>query len=397
MGNRQLFIAVSGITLSGCLLIIAGSSWVEWLALAIPSVAWIIFAWRESYKSPLGCSAEDLAELNRLTDEFHALLGEFARHFAIQLDGFKSEFSQIRHLLRDAVNRLTDSFKNMEAMTRKQESLITPIVARQQISKDNESKTSIVSFVNYASDTMSNYVETIVRVSMYSMKIVERMDDVYHTVSAILTDLDAVDNIAKQTNLLALNAAIEAVRAGEAGRGFAVVADEVRKLSHHSSQFSAQIRRHVAESQGVLRNAMAASAELSSHDMNFALQAKINLQQMIQEIKEIDRKMQMSISEISRIGNEIQNYVNSAVTALQFEDMASQLITHLDRRVLGLSALLDGVHNIGASTGESRTTTYHEKIGRFHNAIFQAVNLLSTTEHQAVSQQKMHAGDVELF
>ncbi len=74
-----------------------------------------------------------------------------------------------------------------------------------------------------------------------------------------------IGEVATQTNLLALNATIEAARAGDAGRGFAVVATEVKSLAMQTQRAAGDIARQIADMQGHVGGAAAATAEIAAH------------------------------------------------------------------------------------------------------------------------------------
>ncbi|CAK0759855.1 hypothetical protein CCP3SC15_2540004 [Gammaproteobacteria bacterium] len=66
----------------------------------------------------------------------------------------------------------------MESMTHHQQDLILPILAHSKAAPGNETSTINVSeFVRQTGETMEHYVDTIIRISMYSIKIADRVDD----------------------------------------------------------------------------------------------------------------------------------------------------------------------------------------------------------------------------
>lgn len=379
----------------GCAVTLVTNSWLlHLLTVIILSSAWIISVISYSYNSKKQklYHKSEANKFNLLIEEFHELSEKFAYNFEAQIKTIHLELTQLRRLLGDAVIKLTNSFKTMEELNHQQQNLILPILSH---TKPNTGEViNISDFVRQTSHTMENYVDSIVRISMYSVKIAQRIDDVNLTVSTILKDVDGVEKIAQQTNLLALNAAIEAARAGEAGKSFAVVADEVRNLSLHSSKFANQIRSHVQEVHNALANAMQASSELASHDMNFALNSKANITNMMNEVEQLNQKIQNGIINISQINKEVQNSVNLAVTALQFEDLTSQIIQHLIQRITNILTIINSIRTIDLN---QNMTNCHDQLEFLRAAINQAEELIVKTKHIPVSQQNMQAGDVELF
>ena len=338
-------------------------------------------------------------EIHELSRRTHELFVQLSAEFNEQMEITRTEVQQMQDLLRDAIEKLLNSFTGMEASTRKQQELALEMTALQQGENGNQT-VSFENFVNETSDTLSLFVDSTIETSKAGMGLVAMMDDITADVDQIVSVLGEIESISKQTNLLALNAAIEAARAGEAGRGFAVVADEVRNLSNRSNQFSHEIRTHMDSVYRSVRTAEAAINAMASRDMNFALQSKTKVQGTMNEIREINDRMGSTVTDLSDIAGEVAGNVRMAVTSLQFQDLASQLLNHINTRIGNMGAIIHSIAGIpidDATTGEDQRGECILRLQRFHEAIDQASELIKQSRHNPVTQNQMESGDIELF
>ncbi len=332
-----------------------------------------------------------------LIRESNGVLDDLAREFGTQFGYAANELQQTQDLLADAIHKLVDNFTRMTGEAHAQQELALSMTRKYAKTEDgrNENRVDFAQFVAETSSTLSTFVDNTVHTSKVAMELVERMDDITREVGQIVQILGEIEAISKQTNLLALNAAIEAARAGEAGRGFAVVADEVRALSQRTSQFSRQIRSHMDKVDGELNSAERSIHEMASMDMNFALQSKKNVQEMMGEIQDFNASMSKMVERLAVISGEIENNVNSAVTTLQFQDLATQLLGHTKARVQAMKSALREM--AAAGTGQANPEQHSADLARYRQAIREHVAGLEDVKSNPVSQEHMGAGDIELF
>ncbi|MES2563800.1 MAG: methyl-accepting chemotaxis protein, partial [Pseudomonadota bacterium] len=195
-----------------------------------------------------------------------------------------------------------------------------------------------------------------------------------------------------QTDLLALNAAIEAARAGEAGRGFAVVADEVRLLSTRTGDFSRQIHTHTEAMNEASMHAETSIAQIASRDMNIAMQSKRSVSSMMDEIRLVHDEMEHTAAELAQRTEKLEHEVNAAVTSMQFQDMVTQLLTHVGKRVSGMSSvtavarpLLEAGADVGAITAMQTALQTEIETAK------------AATAKNPVTQTSMQTGGIDLF
>jgi methyl-accepting chemotaxis protein len=290
----------------------------------------------------------------------------------------------------------------MNEQVQRQQRLGMEIVSGAGDSGGQSSVAAFESFASHTSETLRRFVDSVIENSRVAMTLVELTDRIMAQMRDVKGMLGEIEGIAKQTNLLALNAAIEAARAGEAGRGFAVVADEVRDLSGRTNHFSQQIRGQLANMQVSIEAAEGAINQMAAQDMTFALTSKDGVEQAMSGIEEMNRRTGHAVGQLNEIAGSMEVAVNQAIVSLQFQDLVTQLLGHVSRR---LDALAEMAGSQAGAAGALRgsgdavaAAAAIEELCRRIEDIAQQVGDLKQSAGNTTSQQTgLSSGDVELF
>ncbi len=319
------------------------------------------------------------------------LQGVFADH--VRLIG--NELSQILSLVDDSSRKLRSSFEGLDADVGAQHRAIQELISNVKSDDESGAAQSFQRFSDETDQVLGYLVDFVVQTSRDSMELLDRIERMAGQMDSITKHLRDIEKISNQTNLLSLNAAIEASRAGEAGRGFAVVADEVRLLAQRTQDFCSRIGQLVHNGTEIITGARSSIEKTASNDMNFAIEAKGRVSGMIDELKVINDKIEVSLGDVGERTRSIQQNIGLAVTALQYEDLARQLGERMDLQLDTLVELL-GELFLEVRSGSEMSPRLRELAEKLE-AELRDNGTVEDVQRSPVNQSNMDTGDIELF
>lgn len=327
-----------------------------------------------------------------LAEEVTGLLADISDIVETELLRAQEETGRVRHLMGDAVIQLTSSFNGMTESAEHQEKEIMDVMVALT---GEEGKVNFEEFVLEAKSSLDFFIESILVVSRQSMEMVGSVDDISSNMDNIYLLLEDVTGIAEQTNLLALNAAIEAARAGEHGRGFAVVADEVRKLSTNSSMTGEKIKEVIDDTRLNIASAVTTIKKMASKDMNSSLDSSEKIKTMMEELTDMNNSVSGKMNSISERTQNISSNMEVAIRALQFEDMVNQLTTHVEDTCQKIAPFIaETAHSYAKDRSGPNEVT---RLKALRNNLDKLRKENCAIRHEAVTQDSLNEGEVELF
>lgn len=314
--------------------------------------------------------------------------GEFA--------ALRADLARVRAISADAVAKMGSGFRDLREQSRQQHELVQSLVALLDGAgaAGHGRRAGLQSFTTQTGALLRDLLENILASSARSVETAEQMGGLTASLDDVVKLTGGAKRLADHTRLLALNATMEAARAGAAGTGFSVVAREVKNLSAESHGFSDQISETVTQARSHLTRSLASTQGLAAKDQRLVEASRARMGALDAEIADLNARVSEHLARAAAVAKTIDQGVGLSLTALQFEDLLSQVTDQIDRRLnaleplaAGLARSLDDVANdpspggVAAALGGLRGLS--EAVG--------------AGARRTVEQTSMDAGDVTLF
>lgn len=372
------------------------------LSCLLLAAVWMLGAIRPVQPAPGQAESKPQCnELELLKSRYWQEMNECAHQ---EMHSVQTELEQIKKVIADAIVILSQSFNGIHAIAGQQTETIrqlladiaSPLATNQDDAPLDPAKITFGHLVHRTETVLRFFIDYVLLISKHSMQMVGTIEEIDSYMNGVEKLLGDVKKIADQTNLLALNAAIEAARAGEAGRGFAVVADEVRNLSRYSNRFSDEIRGLVNDSRQRITQAKDMIQKMASQDVNHAIESKANLDHMMESITALNGLLEQGLDSVVTQTDEIGAQVNTAVRALQFEDITRQLVEYVQNNLGHLEQLVDDsrtrVAALAAGGSESCNSLEEGRV-----RIRELRGVWATRANKPAFQSNLQEGGIEMF
>jgi methyl-accepting chemotaxis protein len=321
------------------------------------------------------------------------------RELVDQYGNIQNENDQLRSILSNAIENLISSFTRLEKDASRQHEVAIELTGdkKESLSESSARSVSFATLFTTIDQVMKKLLDAAVTNQGDADLVAEQTRKTRHDFQQVLNLLGEVKKIADQTNLLAINAAVESARAGAAGRGFAVVAEEVRNLSIRSNRFSDEIDktvRSISEALGGVESSVVSLAEKSGALVD---EERQKISDLMLQAREYQNLVGSSAQEITTLSKSLSSSVGQAVTSLQFQDMSSQIIDTVNKRLDSSKSLLENLVNLPEHAIHEPAQPQHSHLHRLTGLLASAMELVQDYHHNPVSQKSMDEGEIELF
>jgi methyl-accepting chemotaxis protein len=131
--------------------------------------------------------------------------------------------------------------------------------------------------------------------------------------------------------------------------------------------------------------------------MDSARQAEQRSGKTMSEIQRVNTGIATGAEQLGRLTTEIEGHVGQAVTTLQFQDMATQLLGHVDKRITEVGDMIKRLTALPQVISAARQADGKLVVAPLEDMALAVKGLRNRTSHNPVTQGGMSSGSIDLF
>ncbi|HEY0464742.1 MAG TPA: methyl-accepting chemotaxis protein [Polyangiaceae bacterium] len=304
----------------------------------------------------------------------------------------RDELGQIRSLSSHAIVSLQRSFFKLNELVQGQRENLNALLGGVDDSAGAAATDlNIATFIGEVGPLFRSLADLLARVVGKGSEGAQKAEALRLDVLETLKLLGRFKDVETQTFLLALNASIDAARAGDHGKSFGVVATELRTLADFSKQLNCEIKLQLERTQSALTEVKRTLVDATGNDVVRANESRTRLDALLLNLATLDQRLSADLAKLRTIADQIAEHVSTAVQALQFEDMTTQLADCMLKRLVRVESSIKAFEAIAGTDSSSALA----------NALFaQAAAVSQNYQLEVVSpvqQQDTQTGSVDFF
>ena len=396
--NRKLALALAWIALvGGGVSLVSGAApgLAVWVALVLAGLGCQAIV-TVSSAGDTGRAANLEAQERALLDEFHRLLEECSSQFARQLEVVRGELGQVQNLLSEAIVTLTSIFHRLHEHACAQRDVAVSVV---EGAVGGTGTREFEGFVKDISGVMQRVVDRVIANSVAGMDLVETTGRIAECQRQLEGLLPAIGALAGQADQVAADAAGEAARSGG---GVTPMAAAVRDLSVRTTYLGVEVTQAIERMHDTVRKAEEAIQRIAGQDLGFAFESKQRIEEIASAMDVQNKARVGALGQLGHVADDVDTQVGRAVTALQFQDIVSQLLDHVGRRIDAMDDVWTHLAELARTLQRNAATVDAPDALRSLQAETCRVSarlseMVQATENNPVSQRGLDQGAVELF
>lgn len=317
-----------------------------------------------------------MANMDRAIGEYQMLADQAVNSMQAQFSVLNQDLTSAQAVIRSSMSTLYGSLTGLDEHAGVQREVLKTLVDEvlQMTGTGDQQQSGIQRFFSETQLLISEFVGKMCELQESNACISVSFEEMQSKVMLIADSLDDITKLTQQTDILALNAAIEAARAGEAGRGFAVVADEVRSLAARTRDFNQEIRLILQDIVTSIKELGLRVSQTTQTDLSLAGRSQNNLTELGQELLQITSNAHKHSTHMTNVTDQMQRLTHEGVTAMQFEDVVTQIMSQVTADTLAIGGYLQKFQAIHQDQQQTDGLT------RFQTRIERLNQLLATTQ-----------------